>query len=192
MSVQVSFLKRESKMIRLTFAASLGACALALVGCNEDKLETGTPLAGGVHAVAPLLTSAGVDAGRATATEAAGGVRFTVDVKGLAPGPHGVHVHTIGRCDAPGFESAGGHWNPTGMKHGSMNPQGPHEGDMPNLIVDSAGRGTVAATIPGATMANLLDADGAAFVVHAGPDDLTTDPSGNSGGRIACGVFQAS
>lgn len=179
-------------MMRFTAAAGLGACALALAGCNEGKLETGAPVAGGAGAVAMLKTASGADAGRATATEVAGGVRFTVDAKGMPAGTHGAHVHTAGRCDAPGFESAGGHWNPTNMKHGTMNPQGPHQGDVPNLIVDSGGRGTVASTIPGATMANLLDADGAAFVIHAGPDDLKTDPSGNSGGRIACGVFQAS
>lgn len=177
-------------MIRYTVA--LGACALALAGCNEDKLETGTPVAGGASAVAMLKTAAGADAGRATVTEASGGLRFTVDVKGLPAGTHGVHVHTTGLCDAPDFTTAGGHWNPTAMKHGSMNPQGPHEGDLPNLIIDTAGRGTVAATIPGATMAALMDTDGAAFIVHAGPDDLKTDPSGNSGGRIACGVFTAS
>jgi Cu-Zn family superoxide dismutase len=179
-------------MIRLSVAAGLGACALALVGCNEDKLETGTPVAGGASAVAMLRTAAGAEAGRATATEVSGGLRFTVDVRDMPAGTHGAHVHTTGRCDAPGFETAGGHWNPTSMKHGTMNPQGPHQGDIPNLIIGSGGRGTVAATVPGATMAGLLDADGAAFVVHAGPDDLKTDPSGNSGGRIACGVFQAS
>lgn len=179
-------------MVRLAVATGLGACVLALAGCNEGKLETGMPAAGGASAVAMLRTSAGADAGRATATEVSGGLRFTVDVKDMPPGTHGVHAHTTGRCDAPGFETAGPHWNPTAMKHGTMNPQGPHQGDVPNLIIDSGGRGTVAATIPGATMAGLLDADGAAFVVHAGPDDLKTDPSGNSGGRIACGVFQAS
>ena len=179
-------------MIRFDVAAGLGACVLVLAGCNEGKLESGAPVAGGASAVAMLQTPTGAEAGRATATEVSGGIRFTVDVKDLPAGTHGAHVHTTGRCDAPGFESAGVHWNPTGMKHGTMNPQGPHQGDVPNLIIDSGGRGTVASTIPGATMAGLLDTDGAAFIVHAGPDDLKTDPSGNSGGRIACGVFQAS
>jgi Cu-Zn family superoxide dismutase len=75
-------------------------------------------------------------------------------------------------------------------KHGAMNPQGPHEGDLPNLVIANDGRGTIGVTIPGATMAGLMDADGAAMVIHAQPDDLRTDPSGNSGSRIACGVFQ--
>lgn len=179
-------------MLRLSMAASLAACVIGLSACDEGKLETGAPVAGGATAVAQLRTAAGADVGRATATEVAGGLRFTVDGMNMLAGTHGAHVHTTGRCDAPDFTTAGGHWNPTDMKHGTMNPQGPHYGDIPNLIVDSGGRGTVAATIPGATMAGLLDADGAAFVIHAGPDDLKTDPSGNSGGRIACGVFQAS
>jgi Cu-Zn family superoxide dismutase len=119
-------------------------------------------------------------------------VRFTIDAMGMPPGTHGAHVHMVGRCDAPDFASAGGHWNPTAMKHGAMNPQGPHQGDLPNLVIANDGRGTIAATIPGATLAALMDADGAAMVVHAQPDDLKTDPSGNSGGRIACGVFQPS
>jgi len=179
-------------MNNLTIAVGLGACVLALAGCDDRKLETGMPTAGGASAIATLQTAAGANVGRVTATEVTGGLRFTVDAKDMPAGTHGAHVHTTGRCDAPGFETAGGHWNPTSMKHGTMNPQGPHQGDIPNLIIDSAGRGTVAATVPGATMAGLLDTDGAAFVVHAEADDLKTDPSGNSGARIACGVFQPS
>ena len=174
--------------MRLAMAITMGA--LALAGCSKDKVETGMPMPGGDKVVAMLRTATGGDVGRATATEVEGGLRFTVDATAMPPGTHGAHIHTTGRCDAPTFESAGGHWNPTGAKHGSMNPQGPHEGDLPNLLIDSGGRGTIGVTIPGATMAGLLDADGAALVVHAGPDDLMTDPSGNSGGRIACGVFQ--
>jgi Cu-Zn family superoxide dismutase len=173
--------------------AMIGTAVLAmtLTGCKDD-LHTGAPLANGARAVAILHTADGADVGRATATEVAGGLRFTIDAKGLPAGTHGAHVHTIGRCDGPDFTTAGGHWNPTAKKHGSMNAQGPHEGDLPNLIVGTDGRGTIGITIPGATMAGLLDADGSALVVHANPDDLMTDPSGNSGGRIACGVFGAS
>lgn len=170
-----------------------GLSTLALAACDrKDPVAVGSPTPGGARAIALLRTAAGADAGRATATEVAGGIRYTLDVKGIPAGTHGAHIHTIGRCDAPEFTTAGGHWNPTTMKHGSMNPQGPHEGDLPNLIVGSDGRGTLGITVPGATMAGLLDTDGAAIVVHAGPDDLMTDPAGNSGGRIACGVFAAS
>jgi Cu-Zn family superoxide dismutase len=177
--------------MRIATLALIGAATIGLTACDKSGVDTGTPVAGGQRATAMLLNANGVDVGRATATEVAGGLRFTLDAKTMPPGTHGAHIHTVGRCDAPDFTTAGGHWNPTGAKHGSMNPAGPHEGDLPNLIIGTDGRGTIGLTIPGATMAGLLDADGAAFVVHAGPDDLMTDPAGNSGGRIACGVFQA-
>lgn len=168
---------------------TMGA-ALAVAGCQTAEPMTGEPVAGGEMATAALRTSTGEDAGRATAREVAGGVRFTLDARGLPAGTHGAHVHTVGRCDPPGFESAGPHWNPTNMKHGTNNPQGPHLGDLPNLVIGTDGRGTLAMTMAGATMAGLLDADGSTMMVHANADDLVTDPSGNSGGRIACGVFQ--
>ena len=168
-----------------------GIAALALSACAKDKVATGSPLAGSATATAALVSATGSDVGRATATDVAGGIRYTLDVKGLPAGTHGAHVHMTGRCDAPDFTTAGGHWNPTAMKHGTMNPMGPHEGDLPNLIVGSDGRGTLGITVPGQTLAGLLDVDGAAIVIHAGPDDLKTDPAGNSGGRIACGVFTA-
>lgn len=167
-----------------------GAASLTLAACSREELATGTPITGGASATAMLRNAAGADAGRATVTEVAGGLRFTVDAKGLPGGTHGAHVHTVGRCDPPAFETAGPHWNPTSMKHGTMNPQGPHQGDLPNIVVDGSGRGTIGATIPGATLASLMDSDGAALVIHAGPDDMRTDPSGQSGGRIACGILQ--
>ncbi len=173
-----------------TITLALAATTLTLAGCTKD-MDTGAPLANGRTAAASLQTATGGGAGRATASEVAGGLRFTADVTGLPPGTHGIHIHTVGACDAPDFTTAGSHWNPTMMKHGAMNPAGPHKGDLPNLIVGADGRGTVAITITAATMEGLLDADGAAIVVHVGPDDLMTDPSGNSGGRIACGVFKA-
>ncbi len=163
-------------------AISLGAC--------QRNMETGTPVAGGLAAVAQLRTSGGADAGRVTATEVAGGLRFTIDARDLPPGTHGAHVHTTGDCTPPDFAGAGGHWNPASAKHGTMNPQGPHAGDLPNLVIGTDGRGTLGITVPGTTMAGLLDVDGSALIIHAGPDDLMTDPSGNSGARIACGVFR--
>lgn len=104
-----------------------------------------------------------------------------------------VSIYTIGRCDTPGFTSAGPHWNPTGKMHGRDAPNGPHMGDLPNLIAGTDGNGRLEATIPGARLEGgatpLLDADGAAIVIHATADDCRTDPSGNSGARIACGAF---
>lgn len=165
------------------------ATSLILAACSHGKMKTGTPLAGGRTATALLVNVAGLPAGRASVTEVAGGLRVTLDAAGLPPGTHGAHLHTVGLCTPPDFASAGGHWNPAGTKHGTMNPAGPHAGDLPNLIVGPDGRGTLGVTLAGATLDGLLDADGAAMVVHAAADDLMTDPSGNSGGRVACGVF---
>jgi len=118
-----------------------------------------------------------------------------VAATGLPPGPHGAHLHAVGRCDPPDFSSAGPHWNPTNRQHGTDNPAGPHMGDMPNLTAAQDGSGTIDFTVRGATMQGgqqaLLDADGAALVIHADADDYRTDPSGNSGGRIACAVIGA-
>lgn len=169
--------------------AIIGFGALALAGCGGD-METGTPAAGGGKAMAIIKNPAGGTVGRASATEVSDGLRIALDVRGMTPGTHGVHIHTVGKCDGPDFTTAGGHWNPAGKKHGSMNPQGPHEGDLPNLIIDTSRRGHLGEVLAGGTLAGLLDQDGGAIVVHAGPDDLMTDPSGNSGGRIACGVFE--
>lgn len=176
--------------MRLSLSAiGVATAGLLLGACNERDPVLGEPVGGGQLTSATMVDTQGRSAGRTTAREVAGGVRFTLDVSGMPPGRHGAHVHTVGRCDAPTFESAGGHWNPTAAKHGTSNPQGPHQGDLPNLMIGADGRGTLALVVPGATMAALLDADGAAMMVHAAADDLATDPSGNSGGRIACGVL---
>jgi len=174
----------------MTTTVMIVSAGLLATGCTRD-VETGSATADARTATAPLRTAAGADVGRATATEVAGGIRYTIDARGLPAGTHGVHVHMVGRCDGPDFTTAGAHWNPSGRQHGTLNPQGPHSGDLPNLITGADGRGTVGITIAGATMDGLLDADGSTMMVHANADDLRTDPSGNSGGRIACGVFQA-
>lgn len=177
-------------------AVSAAMSLTALAACSMSGSEPATTAvmetparAGGAEAI--LKTAAGATVGRATATAAGGGVRIAIEGSGMPPGTRGVHVHTTGRCDAPEFTTAGGHWNPGGKMHGMENPAGPHAGDMPNLTVDASGRGALSFMLPAGTMAGLLDADGSAFVVHAGPDDMRTDPAGNSGGRIACGVFVA-
>ncbi len=169
------------------FPALVAAAAL-LAGCASYTKDMGKANSAPV-AIAQLRTAAGTDVGRATARQAKGGLRLTVDVTGMPPGEHGAHIHAVGRCDPTDFMTAGGHWNPGATKHGLLNPAGPHEGDLPNLIVGTDGRGTLGVTIKGATMASLLDSDGSAIIVHAARDDQTSDPSGNSGVRLACGVF---
>jgi Cu-Zn family superoxide dismutase len=148
----------------------------------------------GPSASAAMRDAAGHDLGTLTITQTAGGLVTTGTLRGLPPGTHGIHLHAVGRCEAP-FTSAGGHWNPTGRQHGFENPMGPHAGDMRNLVVGADSTAAVNVTAANGTLREgatpLLDADGAAVVVHAGPDDYRTDPAGNSGARIACGVVQA-
>jgi len=121
-------------------------------------------------------------------------VRLVVESSGLPEGVHGTHLHAVGRCDAPQFTTAGAHLNPANRQHGLRNPQGPHAGDMPNLVVGGNGRGRMEAIVRGSLTpgrAPLFDPDGTALVVHADADDMVTDPAGNSGARIACGVLAA-
>lgn len=154
----------------------------------EAPLPTETPST----ATAQLANADGAAAGSVTVTaDASGALLLLLNVENVEPGEHGVHVHMTGLCEGPDFSSAGGHWNPTDAAHGLESPDGQHAGDMPNLEVGEDGTGTLEYTLGGgATFEGLLDEDGSAFIIHAGPDDQVTDPSGDSGDRIACGVFE--
>lgn len=120
-------------------------------------------------------------------------VHVNVHVKGISPGLHGIHIHAIGSCE-PTFAAAGGHHNPLGHQHGLNNPDGSHAGDLPNLTVNEAGIGYLTTTTDRVTLSpgpiTLFDANGSVLVIHANPDDQVTDPTGNSGDRIACGVIE--
>ena len=155
---------------------------LLLTACSTIEPRGGAPM--------PLINSAGQTIGAVRAWQTAGGISFHIAASGLPHGIHGIHVHAVGRCDPPDFASAGPHWNPAGRMHGLNNPAGPHAGDLQNVNVAADGVLSATVTLPGASMATLLDADGAAIVLHAGADDYTTDPGGNSGARIACAVIQ--
>lgn len=144
---------------------------------------------------ATLQLANGLPGGTAQLLASGGQVNISIAVVGLTPGVHGVHLHTTGSCTAPDFASAGAHLNPGGHQHGTSNPAGPHLGDLPNITAGANGSGSVSATLTGTreqVLAQLFDADGTAVVVHANADDYRTDPSGNSGGRIACGVLTRS
>jgi len=179
-------------MRAITSIMALGA-AFAMSGCVADR--SGTDGAAVKSARATLLDATGASKGTATISETAGGLRLVVDGAGLPQGAHGLHIHGVGKCEAPGFTTAGAHWNPAGKMHGRDAPGGAHMGDLPNLIVGTDGRGRAEAVIDGGRLVGgsmpLLDVDGAAIVVHAVADDYRTDPSGNSGARIACGTFAA-
>jgi Cu-Zn family superoxide dismutase len=121
-------------------------------------------------------------------------VKIAVSVSGGAPGLHGFHVHAVGRCEGPDFKSAGGHFNPAAKEHGLENPKGAHAGDMPNLSVGADGSGKGEFLARGASLApgpgSLFPDGGTAVVLHASPDDMKSDPAGNAGARIACGVVE--
>jgi len=168
---------------------SLSLSALLVAGC-VPSVSGGTKAA----AVADLVDATGKPAGTAIVTESTDGLWLDVSVNGVTTGPHGLHVHTVGKCDAPDFATAGGHWNPTAHQHGHKNPQGPHAGDAPNLIANAKGAGRLKTWLGARLIATgatpLLDADGAAVILHADADDEMTDPSGKSGKRILCGVLR--
>ena len=171
-------------------AMMMVAAATVLGGCATPE-QNARYMAGHYRAQADIVNAAGEKIGTAVAEEVEGAIRVIVEAGNLPQGPHGTHVHAIGKCVGPDFASAGPHWNPTAHQHGKENPAGPHAGDMPNLDLAAGGRDRTIFTLPGGTYQQLLDEDGAAIVIHANADDYKTDPSGNSGGRIACGVFQA-
>jgi len=180
----------------LFLSACGGKSGDAPVGMSNEAVTDGEGNASGASedgAITVLANAEGIPVGEARFTQKADGILVEIAANGLAPGEHGAHVHMTGRCDPPDFKSAGGHWNPAEHQHGLKNPAGAHMGDLPNLQIGADGKGELSFTIPGAKIhdgANpLLDADGAAMVIHADPDDMMSDPAGNAGGRIACGVI---
>ncbi|MBA4160142.1 MAG: superoxide dismutase family protein [Gemmatimonadetes bacterium] len=197
-----------------TLCGSLLLTVLVTLGCNGEQAErtqfqqpdtlgvtqpvTTAPAAGMTSDAAAtvdmeMINREGQRIGTARLTQENGGVRIALQASNLPAGPKGYHFHETGRCDTPSFESAGDHFAPMGRQHGLQNPQGPHAGDMPNLPIRQNGTVDTVLVNPRVTLQtgvpnSLFDGDGTALVIHAGEDDQRTDPSGNSGDRIACGV----
>jgi Cu-Zn family superoxide dismutase len=169
--------------------AILAALLIAILTAPQALAQTGA------QAHATLKDRDGKVVATANLAQASGGVSVAIAAQGLTPGAHGLHIHAVGLCTAPDFTSAGGHFNPDAKQHGLKNPAGAHVGDLPNLVADASGKASLTATALRATLASgptsLFDSDGSALVIHANPDDEATDPTGNSGGRVACGVVTA-
>jgi Cu-Zn family superoxide dismutase len=168
--------------MRPRICPSLFLCAAFAIASPAFAVET---------ASATLKDKDGKEVGQVVLTRAEDGVLMNLTLSGIAPGDHAFHVHAVGKCEPPDFKSAGPHFNPDQTKHGMMNAEGPHSGDMPNLHVPDSGKLQVEILD---TLVNLdgdaavLDDDGSALIVHASADDYKTDPAGNAGDRIACGV----
>jgi Cu-Zn family superoxide dismutase len=166
-------------------ALGLGLVLVFMLGCGQSPPET---------AKCVLINAQGQKVGEAKLTETSKGVEINLTVENLPPGWHAFHIHEKGLCNPPEFMSAGAHFNPYGKHHGLKSPQGPHAGDLPNLVVAENGRGTLNAVAPLVTLKpgqpnSLFQPGGTSLVIHAQKDDDLADPAGNAGARIACGVI---
>ena len=172
-------------MLRKILAAGLGLALALVLGCGQSPPAT---------AKATLVNNQGQKVGEATLTQTPEGVKIVMQVENLPPGEHAFHIHAKGVCATPDFASAGGHFNPSEKHHGLKNPAGPHAGDLPNITVGPDGKGNVEVVAKLVTLKegeknSLLQAGGTSLVIHAGADDYVSDPAGNAGARIACGVI---
>lgn len=182
-----SKLKIRRSVMPITLVAAIACLALGLVPAFAQKSKPPKSV------VVKMKNAQGEDIGTATLSQAAHGVKIKLNLHDLTPVEHGIHIHQTAKCEGPDFKSAGGHFNPDGKHHGLQNPEGPHAGDMPNFTV--GGKATVITTLiaPNVTLGDdphsVFSGGGTALVIHAKADDGKTDPAGNAGDRIACGVI---
>jgi superoxide dismutase, Cu-Zn family len=175
----------------------VGGLACAHAGDQPAAKPAGTPAAAppaaaAKHAVAEVKPTQGSSVqGHVTFTAEKGGVHVVADLTGLTPGEHGFHIHEKGDCSAPDGTSAGGHFNPAGKPHGAPDAAEHHAGDLGNINADAAGKAHIDAVFPFLTLAGPDTIVGRGLIVHASPDDMKTQPTGNAGARQACGVIQA-
>jgi Cu-Zn family superoxide dismutase len=175
----------------------MSSTVVALVAAGAVMAQTPKGTAGDPApptATAALIDSQGRDIGQARLQQTPNGILLKIDLRDATPGTHAVHLHQVGRCDAPTFESAGGHVTTEGRQHGFLNNRGPHAGDLPNLEVPASKQLSVEYLVKDVTLGtgagSLVDGDGTAIVIHASKDDYASDPAGSSGNRIACGPIR--
>ncbi|MDF1502081.1 superoxide dismutase family protein [Roseisolibacter sp. H3M3-2] len=165
----------------------------AACGGGRGGASGPAPVPANITARAEIRDAEGRSLGTMTLSQTPHGVLVSGELTGAAPGVHAIHFHDVGRCEAP-FTSAGGHFNPTQRVHGFRIPAGYHAGDLPNFTAPASGNVRVDLFSDRVTLGtgptSLLDTDGSSIVIHATADDYATDPAGNSGGRIACGVIR--
>ena len=189
-------------MQRFTALTAIAVAGM-VAGCgdqNAQNAQIDNGVAGPVSEApaVPLVNASGEIIGEVRGGDSDQGATLLIEARGLPPGTHGLHIHEVGLCEPPGFTSAGPHWNPTGAQHGGENPQGAHLGDLENVTVGQDGTLRAEIRVPGTYLRTagrnqgarqILDNSGAALVLHAKADDYRTDPSGDSGERIACAVL---
>jgi Cu-Zn family superoxide dismutase len=176
------------------FRTSVAFICLALASTSVPAQSTSQPQPStqAARASAQLKDAKGQPVGQVQIRETPEGVLLSVELTGVEPGVKAFHIHDAGRCEAPTFQSAGPHFNPEKQPHGLLEPPGAHAGDLPNIHVPETGEASVEVLAQGVTLsqgqASLLDANGSALVLHAKPDDYASDPAGNAGDRVACGI----